>query len=97
MTPFDCIRAAIPEASDALCDHIMWGRTPFPFAKLGAREFYKAASRYQRAASNNIRLCDFCDRLADHDRWTCAPCGAALGLSPPAEQSTTLPQHKTEN
>lgn len=78
MTPADCIRAAIPDASDALCDHIMWGRTPFPFLKLGARAFYKAASRYHRAARNNIRLCDFCDRPAVQDQWTCASCDTAL-------------------
>lgn len=73
MTPADFIRAAIPTASDSLCDHIMWGRTPYPFTRLGARDFYKAASRYHRAAMNGIRLCDFCDKPAV-DGWNCQSC-----------------------
>lgn len=77
MTPADCIRAAIPSASDDLCDHIMWGRTPYPFTNLGAREFYKAASRYQRASKNGVLLCELCDKPAVNG-WTCASCKLAL-------------------
>lgn len=77
MTPADCVRGAIPSASDSLCDHIVWGRTPFPFTKLTARDFYKAASRYQRAAVRGIRLCDWCDNIAV-DEWTCQACNDAL-------------------
>jgi hypothetical protein len=78
LTTADCVRAAIPDASDDLCNHIIWGRTPYPFMKLTARDFYKAASRWRRAAEHGIRLCDFCDRLAAGDSWTCNPCGDGL-------------------
>lgn len=82
MTPADCIRAAIPDADDALCDHIVWGRTPFPFTKLSARDFYKAASRFKRAEANGRRLCDWCDNLAV-DGWNCQACNDALSQPHP--------------
>jgi len=82
MTPADCIRAAIPGASDDLCEHIVWGRTPFPFAKLSARDFYKAASRFRRAADHGIKLCDLCDNIAV-DGWTCQACTDALSQPHP--------------
>jgi hypothetical protein len=78
MTPAHCIRAAIPGASDELVDHIVWGRTPFPFAKLGARDFYKAASSWRRAAAKGIQLCDHCHNIASADAWTCQQCWDAL-------------------
>jgi len=31
-TTVDVIRAAIPGASEAECDHVLWERPPFPFA-----------------------------------------------------------------
>jgi hypothetical protein len=80
MTPEDCIRAAIPDADEALCDHIIWGRTPFPFKKLSGRDFYRAASRFRRAEANGIRLCDFCDNIAI-DGWNCQSCINALAQS----------------
>lgn len=82
MTPAHCIRAAIPGASDELVDHIVWGRTPFPFKKLGARDFYKAASRFKRASDRGVRLCDHCDNIAV-DGWCCQNCSDALrAISP---------------
>lgn len=78
MTPADCIRAALPDADDALCHHIIWGRTPFPFEKLSARDFYKAASGFKRANDNGLRLCDHCHNVATADKWTCRPCYDAL-------------------
>ena len=77
MTPVDCIRKAIPDADDALCEHIVWGRTPFPFDKIEARGFYKAASRFKRAQAKGIRLCDWCDNIAV-DNFNCEKCNAAL-------------------
>lgn len=91
MTPADCIRAAIPEADDALCDHIVWGRTPFPFAKLSARDFYRAASRFKRAQDRGVRLCDFCDNIAI-DGWNCNACNEAL--SQPHPDSTVSPANR---
>jgi hypothetical protein len=79
LTTTDCVRAAIPDASDELCHYIIWGRTPYPFIKLTARDFYKAASGWRRAFANKIQLCDFCDRPAV-DGWTCQPCREALAL-----------------
>ena len=85
MTPADCVRGAIPDANDELCHFIVWGRTPFPFAKLTARDFYKAASRFKRAEANGVRLCDFCDSLAI-DGWNCKSCKAALSLHVRSEE-----------
>lgn len=58
------IYAAIPNAPDFVVDHIIWGRTPYPFAEVTAKSLYKAASRYKRASDNGIQLCDLCDRPA---------------------------------
>lgn len=77
MTPADCVRAAIPDADESLIGHIIWGRTPYPFMKLTARDFYKAASRFKRAGEHGIRLCDFCDNIAV-DGWNCQSCNDAL-------------------
>lgn len=88
MTPADCIRAAIPDASDELCGHIIWGRTPYPFMKLTARDFYRAASRFKRAGDHGIRLCDFCDNVAI-DGWNCQPCNDALAHARSPQGSET--------
>lgn len=77
LTTYDCVRAAIPDASTELCEHIIWERTPYPFAKLSARDFYRAASGFRRAGANGIRLCDWCRRPA-LDGWTCKPCDERL-------------------
>jgi hypothetical protein len=79
MTAADCIRAAIPGADDALCEHIVWGRTPFPFTKLSVRDLYRAASRFKRAQDHGLRLCDWCDNIAA-DGWNCQACIDALSL-----------------
>mgnify|MGYP001614447862 CR=1 FL=1 len=73
------IRAAIPEADDALCEHILWGRTPFPCSAISARSLYLAAHRYKRASANKIHLCDFCDNIAAPNDTVCSECGSALG------------------
>lgn len=77
MNALTVIRAAIPNASEELCEHIVWGRTPFPFAKVPAQALYKAASRYARAKQNNVSLCDWCDNKATI-RDLCANCAKAL-------------------
>ena len=72
------IRAAMPSASDADCEHVLWGRTPYPVGSVTARSLYLAASRYRRACANGIRLCDFCDNVAVGDEWACRHCLAAM-------------------
>ena len=49
MTFEDVIKAAIPGADEFVCDHVLWGRTPFPMGKVTARSLYRAASRLRRA------------------------------------------------
>ena len=78
MSPNDVVRAAIPDADQGMCEHIVWGRTPFPFKAVSARELYKAASRVQRAHRNGITLCMFCDNIAEAGDTECATCAAAL-------------------
>lgn len=72
------VRAAIPDATPEYAEHILWGRTPFPMTKISAKEIYKAASRMQRAYLHHLRLCEFCNRIARQDQWTCERCQAAL-------------------
>lgn len=60
----DIIRAAIPGASDELCEFVLWERTVFPCDGIDARTLYKTASRTRRAAEHGIKLCDFCDNRA---------------------------------
>ena len=93
MTPADCIRAAFPDADDALCDHIVWDRTPFPFKRLSARDFYRAASRFKRCKAKGIRLCDLCDNIAVYG-WNCQACNDALRQPHPDNRpSTVSPSH----
>lgn len=80
MTGQEIIRAAIPGASDILCDHILWGRTPFPCGEVTAQSLYRAASAYQRATVKGIELCTFCHRIAVKGEWECAGCAAALAV-----------------
>jgi len=77
----EIIRAAIPDADDAYCEYVLWARTPFPFVNLTAKDIYLAAYRLQRAANQNKRLCEFCDRIADKDQYTCTKCREALALN----------------
>jgi hypothetical protein len=82
MTGTEIVRAAIPDASDELAEHILWARTPFPVGRVSVRDLYLAASRYRRACANGRDLCDFCDRLVPAgERFLCDSCSAALGHS----------------
>lgn len=72
------IKAAIPNAPDFVMEHIIWGRTPYPFAALTPKSLYKAAYSYSRACVNGLTLCDFCHRLATEDKCLCDKCRAAL-------------------
>ena len=74
----EIIRNAIPNASDEVCEHILWGRTPYPVGAITAKELYKSANRFKRAHDNGIRLCEFCDNIAMPDNWVCTSCNRAL-------------------
>jgi hypothetical protein len=52
----DVIKAAIPDADQSLCEHILWGRTPYPMGRVSARSLYQAASGFRRACDNSIRF-----------------------------------------
>jgi hypothetical protein len=79
MTAAEIIRAAIPNAPEELCEHILWARTPFPCGRVSAQELYHAASTYRRASEHGIELCDFCDRaIVPPNRFLCERCGDAL-------------------
>lgn len=41
MLTSDVIRAAIPNADESICEHILWGRTAFPFIPLTAKDIYR--------------------------------------------------------
>jgi len=73
------VRCGYPNASDAIVEHVLWGRTPFPFdPKLTMKLIYKAAYALYRADKKGIQLCDFCNRIATNtgrckrceDDWT---------------------------
>lgn len=72
------IRAAIPDADKSTIDHIIWGRTPFPFKALTPKSLFKAASAYRRACDRGVILCDLCHRIARENAWTCVRCNDAL-------------------
>jgi len=74
----DVIRAAIPNADESTCEHILWGRTAFPFISLTAKDIYRAASSFQRAKIKNTRLCDWCHRIAQEGKTECKSCYDAL-------------------
>ena len=59
------VRCGYPNASDSIVEHVLWGRTAFPFdPKLTAKHVYKAAYSLYRADKKGIILCDFCHRIA---------------------------------
>lgn len=89
MTPAQVIRKAIPDADDALCDHILWGRTPFPMGGITARGLYEAARRFQRAAVNGRRLCDWCNNLALTGEFMCVLCATAISQPHPDSIAAT--------
>jgi len=74
----EAILAAIPDADAALCDFILWARTPFPFARVTAQDAYVAAEKWNAARARGIRLCDWCDEEAAPDSMTCPRCSDAL-------------------
>ncbi len=78
MTPQVIIRNAIPSADDELCNHILWGRTPFPAGSITARDLYQAARRLDRATKNKKILCELCDRIAAENSYTCLHCDDVL-------------------
>lgn len=78
MQVLDIVRGAIPDADQCLAEHIVWCRTPFPFTKLDARAFYKAASGYRRASARGVTLCDHCERPANANGYQCQLCYDAL-------------------
>ena len=78
MNTSDIVRAAIPDASDELCNHVLWGRTAFPFVQLTARDLYRAASAFWRAQERGNQLCDMCHRLEQPGRWLCVKCDKAM-------------------
>ena len=80
MRLIDIIRKAIPDASEELCDFIIWGRTAFPAGPLTAKLLYQAAARYQRAEANHRVICEFGDNLATKESL-CQSCATALHCS----------------
>jgi hypothetical protein len=77
-TVLDVVRAAIPTADEALADHVLWGRTPYPCGPTSARAIYRAASALRRAGARGVALCEFCHRIARPGEWECESCDAAL-------------------
>jgi|KBSMisStaDraftv2_1062788.scaffolds.fasta_scaffold308963_2 hypothetical protein len=77
MTIDQIIRAALPGADDATVEHVLWGRTHFPFGPMTPQYLFKKADGFRRAEKNGRRLCDFCHRLAV-DGWNCRQCKDAL-------------------
>ena len=74
----EIIRAAIPDASEATCDYILWGRTPFPMGKITAKSVYRAAARIRRCGAHGITLCAYCDNIAEKGKCECAKCDEVL-------------------
>lgn len=77
MKIYDVIRAAMPQASADLCEHIIWGRTPYPCGQITAKSLYRAAHGFKRATDGGRRLCDCCNRLAIKN-GLCARCRITL-------------------
>lgn len=76
MTYIEVIKRSIPGTPPEIMEHILWGRTAFPFKKINARDLYKAATRFIRASNKGITLCDHCDRIAKLDSYICERCDA---------------------
>lgn len=74
MNAAQIIRAAIPDADDATVEHVIWGRSPWPFVRPAAQHLYKAASGFKRATDKGIRLCDHCEAPAAANDWECRKC-----------------------
>ncbi len=81
MTTFaEAVQAAIPEADDRTVDYVTFCRTSFPFGNVGVREVYRAAARVRRADEKGLRLCVWCNRLAEPPDDTCPTCAKAMAL-----------------
>ncbi len=63
MTINEAIKTGYPDATDDICNYILWTRTAFPFAEMTAKGLYKAANTFYRARKSGRKLCDFCDRI----------------------------------
>lgn len=63
-----------PDAGQNAAGYILWNRTPYPFGKVGPREFYKAASTAVRANRNGIVLCDHCNNKVTSHKFECDRC-----------------------
>lgn len=73
----ELVKAGYPGATPRIIEHVMWGRTAFPFVKLDARTIIKAASGFYRATMKGLVLCDFCHRLAVKGDSLCESCQSA--------------------
>ena len=89
------IKAAIPDASDDLIDHIIWDRTAYPFERMTPRLLYRAASRWRRASEGGKQLCEMCDRIAV-TRFMCGPCSVGPPHEPSPPQSPNPPPIRRE-
>ncbi len=87
----EIIRAAIPDASEAMCEYILWERTPFPVGKITAKSLYRAAARTRRCSERGIKLCDFCDNIAVEGRWACVRCNEVLHQPMPEAETKKAP------
>lgn len=74
----EVIRRAVPEATEEFCEHILWGRTPFPVGRVTPTYIFRSAYRFNRACEKGITLCDFCDRVAIPGKSCCEICYSAL-------------------
>lgn len=80
MTTFiELAKAAMPGATDAEAEFVLWNHTPFPFST-EPRVLFKKISGYRRACANGIQLCETCSRIAA-DGWNCEQCNAALAAA----------------
>jgi len=73
----DVISAGFPNATHDDMEDILWGRTPFPFTKVTAKELYKVSFQFYRASKNGLRLCDFCNDVALPNDTLCHRCAAS--------------------
>src|SRR3954469_743842 len=92
MTALDIVRAAIPGADVRLAEAILWERTSFPCGSVTARDLYRAAARFHRAAAKGIWLCDWCDRAVSAARGLCPSCTRLLRVAALQRES-----HDTKN
>jgi hypothetical protein len=81
MTYAEVIRLCIPDADDRLCEHILWGRTPFPMRKVTGMSLYRAAWRWERARQFGITVCEMCDHEAESGEKLCLLCKTALSYA----------------